>query len=115
MDYFAGLDVSLEMTSICIVDADGTVMKEAKVASEPDDLVAFFAQSGMAMKRICASPDSITTLDGTMSNWAAHTSCLGYLSTDIKCNTANIALGFSLRSSLGSGLLWLPPVMQEGF
>lgn len=40
MDYFAGLDVSLEMTSICIVDADGTVLKEAKVASEPDDLVA---------------------------------------------------------------------------
>jgi transposase len=52
MDYFAGLDVSLEMTSICIVDADGVVMKEAKVASEPDDLVAFFAQCGMAMKRI---------------------------------------------------------------
>ena len=36
MDYFAGLDVSLEMTSICIVDADGVVMKEVKVASEPD-------------------------------------------------------------------------------
>ena len=52
MDYFAGLDVSLEMTSICIVDADGVVMKEAKVASEPDDLVAFFEQCGMAMKRI---------------------------------------------------------------
>ena len=52
MDYFAGLDVSLEMTSICIVDADGVVVKEAKIASEPDDLVAFFAQCGMAMKRI---------------------------------------------------------------
>ena len=52
MDYFAGLDVSLEMTSICIVDADGAVMKEAKVASEPADLVAFFGQCGMAMKRI---------------------------------------------------------------
>lgn len=52
MDYFAGLDVSLEVTSICIVDADGTEMKEAKVASEPDDLVAFFEWCGMAMKRI---------------------------------------------------------------
>ncbi|OJY04777.1 MAG: hypothetical protein BGP07_08665 [Rhizobiales bacterium 63-22] len=40
------------MGSICIVDADGVVMKEAKVASEPDDLVAFFAQCGMTMKRI---------------------------------------------------------------
>lgn len=52
MDYFAGLDVSLEMTSICIVDADGTVLKEAKVATEPDDLVAFFGRCGIAMKRI---------------------------------------------------------------
>ena len=58
MDYFAGLDVSLEMTSICIVDADGIVLKEAKVASEPDDLVAFFAQCGMAMKRIGLKADA---------------------------------------------------------
>lgn len=35
-----------------------------------------------------------------MSNWAAHTSALATLSTDIKCNTADIALGFSLRSPL---------------
>lgn len=52
MEYFAGLDVSLEMTSICVVDADGVVVKEAKVASEPGDLASFFAQCGFVMKRI---------------------------------------------------------------
>lgn len=48
MGYFAGLDVSLDMTSICIVDADGAVLKEAKVAAQPDDLVEFFSQCSMA-------------------------------------------------------------------
>jgi predicted NBD/HSP70 family sugar kinase len=35
MEYYVGLDVSLEMTSVCIVDAAGKVISEAKVASEP--------------------------------------------------------------------------------
>ena len=33
MEYLAGLDISLETTNICIVDGDGAVVKEAKVAS----------------------------------------------------------------------------------
>ena len=39
MKYFAGLDVSLDETAICIVDEDGIVISEGKAASEPDDLV----------------------------------------------------------------------------
>ena len=35
MDHFAGLDVSVKETSICIVDDTGKIMKEVKVASEP--------------------------------------------------------------------------------
>jgi len=31
MDYYAGIDVSLEASSICIVDAAGKIVKEAKV------------------------------------------------------------------------------------
>jgi len=42
MDYFAGLDVSLEETAICIVDKAGGIVREARVASEPEALVAFF-------------------------------------------------------------------------
>ena len=37
MDHFAGLDVSVKETSICIVDDTGRIMKEVKVASEPQD------------------------------------------------------------------------------
>jgi hypothetical protein len=49
--YFAGLDVSLEETAICIVDEAGRIVREARVASEPEVLVAFFGTSGMAMER----------------------------------------------------------------
>ena len=36
MGYFAGLDVSLEETTICVVDDAGKMVREARVASEPD-------------------------------------------------------------------------------
>jgi hypothetical protein len=35
------LDASLELTSVCIVDERGTVVCEAKVASEPEALIGF--------------------------------------------------------------------------
>ena len=39
MDYFAGLDVSVKETSVCIVDDTGKIVREVKVASEPEDLL----------------------------------------------------------------------------
>jgi len=36
MEYYAGIDVSLESASLCVVDATGRIVREAKVASEPD-------------------------------------------------------------------------------
>jgi hypothetical protein len=40
MDHFAGLDVSVKETSICIVDDTGRIVREMKVASEPGALLA---------------------------------------------------------------------------
>jgi hypothetical protein len=37
MEHFAGLDVSVKETSICIVDDTGKIVREVKVASEPDE------------------------------------------------------------------------------
>src|SRR6201993_248908 len=39
MDYFAGLDVSVKETSVCIVDDTGKIVREARVASEPEALL----------------------------------------------------------------------------
>ena len=40
MNYFAGLDVSVKDTSVCIVDGTGKIVREVKVASEPQALLA---------------------------------------------------------------------------
>src|SRR2546421_1329809 len=52
MDYYAGIDVSLEQSSICVLDSSGKVIREAKVASEPEALIAWFANLGLPVTRI---------------------------------------------------------------
>jgi transposase len=52
MDHFAGLDVSVKETSICIVDDTGKIVGEAKVASEPDALLQVLKNSAYHFKRI---------------------------------------------------------------
>src|SRR6478609_5747493 len=42
MEHYAGIDVSLEESSVCIVDATGTIVREVKIASEPAVLVRYF-------------------------------------------------------------------------
>lgn len=60
MGYFAGLDVSLEETAICIVDDAGQIVREALVASEPEALVASFEACGMKMERVGLEACSLT-------------------------------------------------------
>ena len=52
MKYFAGLDVSLEETTVCVVDEEGRIVREARVASEPEALVAFLQGLGLALERV---------------------------------------------------------------
>jgi transposase len=52
MDHYAGIDVSLESSSVCVVDASGRIVREAKVASEPAVLIAWFAGLGISLARI---------------------------------------------------------------
>ena len=52
MEHYAAIDVSLEWSSVCVVDAAGQIVREAKVRSEREALVAFFAQSGVGFARI---------------------------------------------------------------
>jgi transposase len=52
MDHFAGLDVSVKETSVCIVDEAGKIVREVKVASEPEALLAVLASPAYHFKRI---------------------------------------------------------------
>ena len=52
MEHYAGIDVSLELSSVCIVDAKGTIVKETKVESDPGSLALFFQGLGIPITRI---------------------------------------------------------------
>jgi len=52
MEHFAGLDVSVKETSVCIVDDTGKIVREVKVASEPAALLAVLTNSTYHFKRI---------------------------------------------------------------
>ena len=52
MDQFAGLDVSVNETSVCIVDETGKIVREVKVASEPDALLTVLKNRAYHFKRI---------------------------------------------------------------
>jgi hypothetical protein len=52
MDHFAGLDVSVKETSICIVDETARIVREVKVASEPEPLLQVLGNSIYRVKRI---------------------------------------------------------------
>src|SRR3974377_864412 len=52
MDHFAGLDVSVKETSLCVVAGTGRIVREVKVASEPEALLAVLKGPAYHFKRI---------------------------------------------------------------
>lgn len=52
MRHYAGLDVSLEETAICIVDETGKMVRKLRSASEPDALIETLATTGLDLERI---------------------------------------------------------------
>lgn len=51
MEYYAGIDISLEESSVCIVDTTGTIVREVKIASEPEALVRYFDELKLSAGR----------------------------------------------------------------
>src|SRR5215210_37181 len=52
MEHYAGIDVSLEYSSVCVLDAGGKIVREGKVASEPAALIGWFGSLGFGLARI---------------------------------------------------------------
>src|SRR6516164_5027139 len=52
MDYFAGLDVSVKETSVCVVDDAGKIVRETRVASEPEALLQVLTSTIYRFKRV---------------------------------------------------------------
>jgi transposase len=62
MTHDAGIDVSLETSSICIVDGSGVVLRELKAESESDGLAAALTGTGLEFTRVGLEA-------GPMSQW----------------------------------------------
>ncbi|QND62165.1 IS110 family transposase [Mesorhizobium huakuii] len=60
MKYFAGLDVSLEETAICVVDEAGRIVKETRAASEPQALIEALRKVDLPLERIGLEACSLT-------------------------------------------------------
>ena len=52
MNHYAGIDVSLECSSVWVVDASGKIICEGKLASEPEALISWFASLGVSLARV---------------------------------------------------------------
>ena len=52
MNHYAGIDVSLEQASVCVIDASGKIVRQGKVPSEPEALIAWFGALGIGVTRI---------------------------------------------------------------
>lgn len=52
MKYFAGLDVSLEETAVCVVDEGGEIVREGKVGTDPGAIGPWLERLGLSFERI---------------------------------------------------------------
>ncbi len=72
MKYYAGLDVSLKSTAVCVVDHEGTMIKEGMVNSDPQAITAFLVETGLDFERIGLEA-------GSLAPWLYH----GLLAADL--------------------------------
>ena len=66
MTYYAGIDVSLEYSSVCVVDGAGKIIREQRIASEPEALIAWFGllwPQGQKFGRRCAALPAFDATD----------------------------------------------------
>jgi len=52
MKYFAGLDVSMAETSVCIVDQDGAMVREGRAATDPASIEKYLKATGFSFERV---------------------------------------------------------------
>lgn len=93
--FYAGLDVSLEMTIVCVVDEDGHICLEAKVPCEPTALIEILSALDGAFVRVGLEA-------GPLSQWSSATTSAG-------TGTPSTARRADSRASISPGRKTGPP------
>lgn len=60
MEYYAGLDISEEATSVCVVDGRGRVVSEAKVVTDPGALAVHLSGFGADLSQVGLEAGALT-------------------------------------------------------
>jgi len=90
MQFFVGIDVSLESSSICVIDERGVVIKEGTAPSEPEAIGRFIRHQGRKVEHV-----GLET--GSLSQWL-HAAWCGKAST-----SRSWKLGMYTRRSVRCG------------
>src|SRR5215204_4640050 len=81
MEHYAGLDVSVKETSVCVIDGSGKTIREVKVATEPAAILAVLLDDAFAIERIGLEA-------GPLSQWLYSGLAREGLANDLRRNAA---------------------------
>jgi transposase len=109
MEQYVGLDVSLKMTAICIVDRTGKIEREGMVASNPEAIAAFIRLHAPHVARI-----GLET--GATSTWLwTELSKMGLPVICIDARHAKAALKMQINKSDRNDAVGIARIMQCGW
>ncbi|RKK03032.1 hypothetical protein EBE87_25415 [Pseudoroseomonas wenyumeiae] len=70
---YYGLDVSLKQTALCVVDGDGRMVREAKLATDPEVISRLLQDNELGCERIGLEAggwrDVLLAMPGTAQAW----------------------------------------------
>jgi transposase len=93
MEHYVGLDVSLEETSICVLDQSGSVVFEGTAPSRPESIAG-------VLRRRAPNSIRITFETGSLANWLWHElKVLGFPVLCIDARHAHAALSMRINKS----------------
>jgi transposase len=109
MEHYVGVDVSLKLTAICIVDRTGKIEREGVVASAPETIAAFIKSHAPHVARV-----GLET--GAMSTWLwTELNKMGLPIICIDARHANAALKMQINKSDRNDAVGIARIMQCGW
>ncbi len=109
MDHYVGLDVSLEQTSVCVIDGDGKTLWQGKCASNPEAIAATIRARATAVVRIGLE-------SGPLSSWHWHgLKKLGLPVVCLDARHAKAALALQLNKTDRNDARGLAQIVRTGW